>query len=257
MAKEKTYGNCVICGTYGELTQEHVPPKKAFNNNRYYIHLLNDKDPFAEPIRKWHKQGGIRFPTLCYSCNNNTGSWYANDYVNWCYFGMDILRRSKGRPSLYYFNKIYPLRIIKQIIVMMFSTNDDVFREMNPYLERFVMNKHLTHLPDEYSVYMYYNLEGNPRYQGYAVMSDGGKMSVLSEVTFPPYGFVLTMQDSECPDNRLTDITYFSCFQYDTEWEVDLHLNPLPTWLHNSPADYRSKEDIQQTIAQNRAKYGR
>ncbi|MTI29315.1 hypothetical protein [Xanthovirga aplysinae] len=247
--KEKKFGNCVICGEYGVLTQEHVPPKRAFNNNRYYVHLINDEDPLAEPVKKWYKQGGIRFYTLCEKCNNNTGAWYANEYIDWCYFGMDILRRSNGRPSLYYFNKIYPLRVIKQIIVMMFSVNNDsIFRELNPYLEQFVLNKWMNHLPPEYNVYVYYNIRGKPRYKGYTVSYDKGKISVLCEVTYPPYGFVLTLQDSPPPDDRLTKISHFADFQYDTEWEIELNLNSLPTWLPNIPADYRTKEEIQTAI---------
>lgn len=249
MNKLEKVGICVICGKYGQLTEEHVPPKRAFNTHRYHIYLLNDQDPFAKPIKEWHRQGGIRFMTLCPKCNNDTGSWYASAYIDWCYFGMDILRRSGGRPSLYYFNKIYPLRVLKQIIVMMFSVNSKVFRASNPYLEKFVLDKTQNHLPKEYSVYMYYNVEGRQRYQGYTVSGSPGKISVLCEITFPPYGFVLTLQKSKCPDPRLTDISYFADFSYDTEWEVDLNLNPLPTWIPNFPGDYRQKEDIKRAIA--------
>lgn len=246
--KTSKYGHCVICGKYKKLTKEHVPPKKAFNNHRYSINLIKDSSPFSEPIRKKYQQGGISFFTLCEKCNNNTGSWYADAYVDWCLFGMDILRRSKGKPSLHYFNKIYPLRIIKQIIVMMFSLNENEFREINPYLERFVLNKELNHLPDEYDVYVYYNLEGHPRYHGYTALSQNGKMSVFCEFTYPPYGFVLTLQNMPPPNNRMTKITYFSDFQYDTEWDIDLCINPLATWLGYIPGDYRSKEEIQKAL---------
>ncbi len=115
----------------------------------------------------------------------------------------------------------------------------------------------LNHLPEEYQVYMYYNVGGNPRYLGYSVSSTGGKISVMCEITYPPYGFVLTLQNSEPPDEKLTNITYFSDFQYDTEWEVDINLNPLPTWLSDVPGDYRKKEEIQNAILQSKLRKGR
>jgi hypothetical protein len=52
MSRNKVEGFCKLCGMYGQLTFEHVPPQKAFNNQRFsfeatmqQIEKLEEKDP--------------------------------------------------------------------------------------------------------------------------------------------------------------------------------------------------------------------
>ena len=66
--------------------------------------------------------------TLCEQCNNTTGRWYGARFVDWCYQGMRILQMTNGNPSLLYLNYLFPLPIIKQVVVMLFSINGDQFR---------------------------------------------------------------------------------------------------------------------------------
>ena len=80
MARRKMqHGKCALCGAVGDLTFEHVPPQKAFNNLRT-ISLSWDEamllGPEA-PVKGKIKQGGVGGYTLCSSCNNDTGAWYA------------------------------------------------------------------------------------------------------------------------------------------------------------------------------------
>lgn len=34
MSKQEHYGICHICGKYGKLSYEHIPPQSAFNNRK-------------------------------------------------------------------------------------------------------------------------------------------------------------------------------------------------------------------------------
>ena len=132
-------GKCHICGNIGDLSFEHIPPKKAFNNKPVIVtkgiegivRCPND------PIKGSVKQRGMGSYTLCEHCNNYTGSWYGSRFVDWCYQGMDILMRSDGSPSLIYLYRMYLLAILKQIVVMFLSVNSPDFGDSNPALVKF------------------------------------------------------------------------------------------------------------------------
>jgi hypothetical protein len=68
MAKKKIEGICRICGCYGPLTFEHVPPRKAFNN-RPVIGLpfeqMMSLGPNDHPVGKPQQAGNGLVYALC------------------------------------------------------------------------------------------------------------------------------------------------------------------------------------------------
>lgn len=258
MARRKSVnGKCHLCGAIGKLSYEHVPPKKAYNEGDYYIIEQDDlwESWDVDTAKKIKKQGGIGFNTLCVRCNNNTGSWYGREFVSWSRQAMGLLYKANKKPTLFYPQYIFPLRVIKQIITMFFSVNTDFFQELYPELQRFVLNKEEKYLDKKYKVYGYYNIEGNPRYMGYTAVGDVTSSEIIhmSEIAYPPFGYVLTM-NSKTPDSRLVDITDFSHYSYNEWLDVNVKFPVLPTHIQMSPADYRSKDEIMQAIAES-AKY--
>lgn len=256
--KKQVFGNCKICGTYGQLTYEHVPPESAFNKGRFFytaemekIMKLGDEDYDILTLnnKKYAKkmQGGIGFHTLCMKCNNTTGSWYGSAFAEWVYQCMSIILKANKKSTLYYPTFIYPLRIIKQVISMFFSVKHDYFREDYEYLVRFVLNKEEKYLPPQVKVFAYYNIEGSNRYIGDVVVGNinGGSSTLVSEISFPPLGFVMTL-DGTNPDKRLTDISNFSEYGYNQWIDHFQQFATLPTHLPFFPTDYRSKEEIKE-----------
>ncbi len=123
-------GICHICGTYGPLTFEHVPPERAGNNAQ--VRLL----PFEEAMdlgpddprpRGRVQQRGAGAHTLCDPCNTKTGKWYVPHYLQWFLQGWRLLQYAIDAPSLTFIYHIIPLAVIKQIAVMMFSLNSEGF----------------------------------------------------------------------------------------------------------------------------------
>lgn len=117
---------CHLCGENSELTLEHVPPRAAFN----------DKSDLHQEIF-----GRVRAKnTLCHMCNTTTGGWYGSafaDFVKQCKIAFDKSGNESYRHV--YFTNIYPLRILKQIAVMIFSENGPSFREKNKHLAQFAL----------------------------------------------------------------------------------------------------------------------
>jgi hypothetical protein len=244
--RKMRYGKCSLCGLEGDLTFEHVPPKKAFNDRRT-ISLPFDQairlGPDA-PVKGRVQQGGVGGHTLCQSCNSDTGRWYAPSLIDWCYRGMEILERSRGRAEIFHIRSCHPLRVIKEIVVMFCSVNAEM-TTAQPWIRRFLLNTHARDWDPEWRVFVYYNLEGKLRYAGGAGMINfkTGGMTVMSEINYPPFGYVLVMNGADAPDPRLTEITHFARYGYDEIAELMMPMSVLPTHLVY-PGDYRTRDEI-------------
>ena len=158
---------------------------------------------------------------------------------------MATLERSGGQPSLIYLNYVFPLRVLKQIVTMCFSVNNASFHTLHPELVHFVLNRDSRFLPPAYRFFVYYNVEGRPRATGGGIgilNIKTGKSTIISEITFPPFGYVMTI-DSEPPDQRLFEITHFARYSYSDFRVMTLQLPVLPTHVA-IPGDYRTKAEI-------------
>ena len=54
---------------------------------------------------------------------------------------MRIIIGARGMPSLEYPFKLFPLRVLKQVVCMFFSVNGPAFRQVQPELVRFILNR--------------------------------------------------------------------------------------------------------------------
>lgn len=246
--RDAVEGSCAICGNVGPLTFEHLPPKKAFNNRRT-ISLSWDAAMRLGPDMPVKRdgritQGGVGRYTLCSRCNNDTGSWYAPELVNWCYRGMEILERSSRTARSFHIRRGRPLLLLKQIMTMFCSLNPRMAR-VQPWIQRLVLNREQRGLADGWRIFLYYNLDGKMRYLGAATTFDleRGRATVLSELSYPPFGYVLVMNGAPPPDSRLVEISHFAEYRYGDESELFLPLDLLPTHVVY-PGDYRGLAQI-------------
>lgn len=164
----KHEGVCRLCGQHGPLTFEHVPPKAAFNDRPVVMAAFDSALNIGpdDAIRGSTQQRGMGGYTLCERCNNTTGHWYGSRFVAWCYQGLELLVKSQGHPTLYFIYHLFPLCVIKQILAMMFSVNGEGFRDANPELAQFVLDKERRYLNPKYRIFAYYNYEGRLRSLG-------------------------------------------------------------------------------------------
>jgi hypothetical protein len=239
-------GKCCICGIYGPLSFEHVPPRSAFNNKPVIKARFDDVVGLGpdEIIKGKGQQQGAGDYTLCPRCNNNTGSWYGKNFVDWCYQGYEILSRTHGRPSLIYLNYLFPLRIVKQIFTMFFSINGPGFADANPELVKFVLNRDYRYLSPKYRLFVYFSTGRLARSSGVTGLVDLNtqRTCIFSEMNYFPYGYVLAL-NSHPPDPRLIEISHFARYGYNELARIGLRLPVLPTHLY-FPGDYRTKEQI-------------
>ncbi len=248
MRNKKVSGNCAICGNESELTFEHIPPQKAFNDQKYYI-LSSDEwigRKYDEPIKgKIPYQGGVGVHSLCKICNNKTGRWYGTAYINFCYQGVRIMQLSNQKPTLIYLYHISPLQILKQVVSMFLSINHSYeFYKTDPELCEFVLKKEQKYLNKKYQIYMFYKSGGQPRLAPltFSLEPSNGRLLTYTEMAFFPFGFVLTI-DSPPPHKDLVNITNFKTYNYSHWGDIELQLPILATYIPIA-GFYRTKEEI-------------
>jgi len=258
--KSKKIGQCHLCGKIAELTYEHVPPRRAFNEQKVFLHWGRDilgKENFPWDffgIKGEQHQNGVGWHTLCEKCNNDTGGWYGKAFIDFTYQGyrkyQELLNQKKliNRQWITInFSQIYPLRVIKQIITMFFSINNPDFSRVHSELRALVLNKEKRGISKErFDIYSYILVGSLARYIGIASILQskptGNIIRILSELSAPPFGYVLEINPKG--EDQYCDISYFANeFRYDQK--VNLSLK-IPVYECNTyfPADYRTKQRV-------------
>lgn len=240
-------GTCHLCGRFGKLSWEHVPPAAAFNSEPLRFLEYQESIDLITPKGRQNQRGAGAF-TLCERCNNLTGKWYAADFARWCVQGAKVLAMTDDKPRLIYMHYVLPLRVLKQIFVMCFSINSPTWRKTVPELEEFVLDRERRWLNPRFRVFVYYNLEGLYRRVGNWVAAinlySSGKPIQVTELSHPPFGYVVTTDGSK-PEERLFEISHFRRYGYDDFKVAPIYPEVLPTHL-GIPLDYRTREEIEE-----------
>ncbi len=246
-------GICKLCGEDKLLSFEHVPPSSTYNKTtRYKIISFDDYMKSPDPVNQKFKgkiyQGGVGYYSLCQDCNSFLGANYVNSYKNWVNVGREILSYGDYFKYLYRVENIEPLKIMKHIISMFISINDNIFGRSFPELIEFVKKPELKELPEKYQLFTYLNNKGDFRHIRFQVVGNFKIRSIIScsEITFPPYGFVLTFNNTRLIDH-LNNITAFKNFSINERVNVDLDMYRLPTYFKMC-LDYRTKEEYDNSI---------
>jgi hypothetical protein len=97
-------GICHICGAYGKLSYEHVPPSAAFNDKPVLyttlLKILQRGDLDGLTGKKLQRGAGAN--KLCEKCNATTGHWYGAAFADWAYQGDE--RANHVNSSFQYFS---------------------------------------------------------------------------------------------------------------------------------------------------------
>jgi hypothetical protein len=245
-------GTCHICGSEGKLSYEHVPPEKAFNDRLVVQAAMRE---YLDAGCRWPERGkilqrGAGAYTLCERCNNNTGSWYGDEYVTWAQRGLELAGRMTpgSSPATVTFTGGHPLRFIKQAVTMLFSVNGPEFAGRHPALVKFVLDRGAKGLPPEYNIYMTVVGWGRARSSGLSagLQLDQGRTSVVTEVAYPPFALLMTLGPDWLDD--VGRITHFADCGYDEQRDVRVRL-AAGEIVTPYPQDYRTREQVDRDAA--------
>lgn len=121
------YGQCHIFGKYGKLSFEHIPPESALKNNRTKVYIGEEAVKRYKGKKAYYKnqQQGMGKYSLCESCNNNTGTWYAtvhNDIAKEVAYSLQKKSALSNGDIFAFRTKNFPaLAFVKQVITMFCS----------------------------------------------------------------------------------------------------------------------------------------
>jgi len=239
--------HCRLCGSFEPLSFEHVPNRAAFNTDRFIVVDGIQALEMTAGVRRRGRQvqGGVGGRTLCEKCNSNTGSWYGGALVNWAYQARDVLVGSGFRPILAYPYQLFPLRVLKQIVTMFFSINSSHMRQRSPELADFILSRASRFLPEPFRVFVYFTAGGASRAVGMAELRTGWHRWLLSELTFPPFGYVLTVAGPGAPHRYMEEITNFGRGRYGIDDHDMVHMQlPVLTIESPLPGVYLTEEDL-------------
>jgi hypothetical protein len=260
---------CRICRTALANSFEHVPPRRAANDEPLRVYGIMD----------WlaREEGGLRGGrieqrgaggfTLCERCNNNTGSWYGRELVVAAAAGVRILQKAsleeldERLDPTYAYARFrqqprvgpHPLRFIKQVVSMLLAVSPLEFSIANQALGDFVLEREQTGLPDKYQFYLALFAGPNARTVGGAVRFDLGRSRTdfIVEVAYPPFAYALTI-DAEPEAIDTANITPFVDVGY--RQMADIELDMLVGFGHTPlPVDYRTKAMIERDRRANEA----
>ena len=264
----KHFGKCALCGKECELTFEHIPPRAAFNSSPARPvsgeQLIDDLKENGDHRMPWDTEGlkyqnqqqGMGRYSLCSTCNNNTGSWYAADYITFARTAHAAIQEcAESELGGIGFKEVYPLRVIKQVLSMFCSINPPGMSLMED-IRQFVLDKQAVRLDkSKYKVCMYFTKSTMMRYAGMTVMMKLKDSTIesmaMSEITAYPFGFVLYFDPKDDWEYAGTDITMFADYDYDVKgtaefpWKIE-EVNGL------FPEDYRTKDEIRECVEKNR-----
>ncbi len=151
--KQKKFGYCQICKQYKRLTDDHVPPqggieidaveiKSAFN---FFSEQMNNKNYFIS-------QNGVKFTTLCNSCNSRLGREYDSVLNS---FSLDVKKFLSSKLSLLssYNVETKPNRLIQGVLGHLLAAKSDI--EETPFdneVREILFDENKT-IPDDINVF--------------------------------------------------------------------------------------------------------
>jgi hypothetical protein len=112
---------------------------------------------------------------------------------------------------------MFPLRFLKQIVTMFFSACGPGLQTKHRDLVRFVLNRDLRQLQDKFQffAYLHHPESAAIRQSGLTgVMKGPSKQYLFSEIAFPPFGLIMSVDGHPPIDHRLCNITNLSQYSY-------------------------------------------
>lgn len=185
---------CRLCGAHGNLTFEHVPPKRCFNDAPRLLQTVRGLvNQFKTPERF---PRGLGVKSLCESCNGWTATHYGRAYAQFVATAMATIGRLEHENTLLLPFTCQALRVAKQMAVMAIAMAGTYTLKKN---ERFDRLRELVLTParsgrlNGLHFWTYLMKEGQPRLtsMGVPFMIAGALPFVWCEIALPPLGVVV------------------------------------------------------------------
>jgi len=235
-------GVCWLCGRFGKLTREHIPPRAAFNDNSVLLLAVEEKTRETGRLEWAGKvEEGLIVRSLCGDCNSRGGGQYGSHYVDFISKVAPIVERAKDRKEFTVSGVKRPLSILKQIMQSFVSANGPSFVEANPWIRKFIRNSRNKEWSPDLFAYIFATNTRGGRKSGLGAFFDFGKKRIrtVAEFTFWPLGMVLSFDSLD--EYPVTPIHHWAQFDYTWPGQLDIRLVVNPTSSAYA-LDFRTRE---------------
>lgn len=255
-------GRCRLCGVQGKLTKEHLPPASANNKGTvtaYDFDAWLTSDGELERVQGNSQQGGLFAHTLCASCNNKTGSWYAEEYRRWAERTMQIfaqmsspLKEIDKRQDVsgveVLFQSVDPGAFVRQCLTIMCSMSGPWdLAGRHPDVQRIILEKEAAPLPEPLSLGLGFLAGPLGRTTGPTLHLEleSQKWQWMIELAYPPILINMVLAGSPL-DYPLLDLgQYTGSIPGD---RTDLEFTAPIVFTHTPyPGDYRATGEMSAT----------
>lgn len=225
-------GTCNICGIYGDLTEDHTPPKGAVRISQVEMRHLIDILSAEKPTKGRISQNGMKFRTLCARCNNELlGANYDLAFNRFTQNVNSYLHSKIELPSTMYI-KGKPQKIARALFghLCAVGINRYIETEQSVRMRDWFFNESCP-FPDfiEIKYWIY-------PYQNQILIRDAGlrnlrvkDIAVFWLMKFYPLGFLVIWNSPEGYDYpQLGSFDKFKNLINDQEVEIPIKLNVIP-----------------------------
>lgn len=218
--KGEINGICNICGEFGNLTDDHTPPKGCIKISPVEIkHLTSRLAIYPEEAKGRLSQNGVKYRTLCKTCNNEilglncdpTFNYFVNtirDFWMSSEFKQDIIAITT-----------YPQKIIRSLIGHISAQGINRFNK-GIYTEP--IKKYMTDfdepLPDGINIYYwFYPYKGHVMARDVALSfaASGVEPCSLWLLKFFPIGFMVTFDKPDIYHFKVNELTKLRHLHHD------------------------------------------
>lgn len=227
-------GICNICGEFGPLTEDHIPPKGCIKYGQIQIHHITNHlsiEPPKGSVRKF--QNGLKYKTLCGTCNNTLlGTQYDPEFINLINAISKTL--SSYKPIPYQKSiKIKPQRVIRSLLGHIAAQGVGRFDKgsQTEAITKYLLDQK-EHLPDFLNIYYWVY-----PYQNQVLTRDSaftnlriGKPVFMWLIKFFPIAFFVVWDEPKGYNfsSFLDSLSSFRELKIDDEADISLRFNNLP-----------------------------
>jgi hypothetical protein len=130
-------GQCNICGSFGELTADHTPPKGCIRPGRAVLHnIVQRLSPGESTPRGKLFQNGVKYRSICAQCNNvHLGANHDRVLIDFSNsIANQLVSSSLATPFIYV--TTYPQKLIRAVIGHICAQGEDRYNK-GPLTEEF------------------------------------------------------------------------------------------------------------------------
>lgn len=193
-------GFCLICGNFGRLSQDHVPPKGSIlitkTEQRHVTEVLGVEE---HKIRGIQSSNGSKFKTICERCNNEHLGENDSEVARVCKSLTNRIRRysiSRNSPNIVVdVNAVkYSRAMIGHILSATSVEECKTESQISPYfdpLKQFVLGNDDA-ISDTHEIYYWfypYDRHVSAKYVGF---KNEGHTAIVSLLSFFPIAFMVT-----------------------------------------------------------------